>query len=58
MSKSIKVSERTYQQLELLRERRDTFDGVIHRLLAIMESVKLLRQIAGDGDKAKEERKT
>jgi len=40
MSKTIKVSEKTYDALEELRDKRETFDEAVQRLLQVFRTIK------------------
>ncbi|GAI48531.1 unnamed protein product, partial [marine sediment metagenome] len=47
MTHTIKVSDETYQELESLLEPRETFDGVVGRLLKVYKTIKEVAGILG-----------
>ncbi|MBU2685933.1 MAG: antitoxin VapB family protein [Gammaproteobacteria bacterium] len=49
MSKTIKLSDKTYNALEDLREKRETFDEAVQRLLNVFRTLKEASDILGPG---------
>lgn len=47
MSKTIKLAEETYDELEKLREKRETFDQAVRRLLRVHATVQDLSDNLG-----------
>lgn len=47
MSKTIKISEETYRELEGLLEPRETFDGVVRRIVRVYQTVKSVADTLG-----------
>jgi len=48
MSKTIKLNEGTYNDLDELREKRETFDEVVARVLRVHRTVQGLSDSLGD----------
>ena len=47
MSKTIKLSEETYNELDDLREKRETFDEAVRRLLKVHRTVRGISDAVG-----------
>ena len=47
MSKTIKLSDETYSALETLREKRETFDEAVKRLLHVFSTLRNVSDILG-----------
>lgn len=54
MVKTIKLSDETYQKLEELREKRDTFDMTVKRLLKVFEALHDVSETLGPSHYLKE----
>lgn len=56
MSKTIKVSGETYGELEKLLTPRETFDGVVRRILYVYKQMKEISDDLGPGHYLKSEK--
>jgi len=54
MSKTIKLEDETYNKLEGFRDKRETFSGVVARLLEIHEMIGQLEDVIEGGIKFRE----
>jgi len=54
MPKTIKLSEESYRSLEELRQKRETFDDAVKRLLAVFKTISDLSENLGPSHYLKE----
>jgi len=49
MRKTIKVDEQTYKDLDEIRDKRETFDEVVKRVIAVFKQIQQLSDDLGPG---------